>query len=129
MGPRFISAFASIAIGLLGACRPMTYDIDRMPDPLDKARYSCQYLLERALATESEKDADGVLRRRIADFAPPQVTQDREQVTILWPPGAITRRADASPHHGRCVIRLRPNGRHVEAVTLDGAALHAGFGM
>lgn len=127
MGRKYILAVA--ALGMLGACRPMTYDIDRMPDPLAKARYSCQYLLERALATDAERDPDGVLRRRIADFGEPQVTQAGEQVRIVWPADAITLRADASRHAGGCLMRLRPSGRYVEAVTLDGRALHAGFGM
>lgn len=129
MGPRQLAAFAIAAAALLGACRPAIYDIDRLSDPIDKARYSCQYLLERGLSTEAERDADGVLRRRIADFAEPRIAQNGETVSIAWPAGAITLRTDASPHQGACTMRLRPGGRHVEAVTLDGAALHAGFGM
>lgn len=116
-------------LAALGACRPMIYDIDRIADPVEKARYSCQYLLERALATDEQKDPDGVLRRRIADFAEPTVTQESEAVHTVWPLGAIVVRADGSRHSGGCVIRPRREGRFVEAVTLDGRSLHAGFGM
>lgn len=131
MGPRHLAAFAIAfaAATLLGGCRPGIYDIDRLADPIDKARYSCQYLLERGLSTEAQRDADGVLRRRIADFAEPDIAQQGDSLHIAWPAGAITLRTDASPHYGACTMRLRPNGRFVETVTLDGAALHAGFGM
>lgn len=47
----------------------------------------------------------------------------------MWPQGAIVLRADGSQHMGSCVIRLAPQGRFVEAVTLDGRPLTAGFGM
>ena len=47
---------------IVAGCRSGAYDIDRIADPVEKARYSCQYLLERELAAESDKDADGVLR-------------------------------------------------------------------
>lgn len=118
------------ALGVLAtACRPAVYDIDRIADPVAKARFSCQYLLERALATAAQMDADGVLRRRIADFAEPEVTQEGGAVHTVWPKGDIVLRADGSRHAGSCVIRPRGEGRFVEAVTLDGAALHAGFGM
>ncbi len=105
------------------------YDIDRMRDPVQKARYSCQYLLERELATDEQKDPDGVLRRRIADFAEPQVTRDGDVVCTVWPEGSITLRADGSRHHGACTMTLREHGRHVSEVTLDGRPRHAGFGM
>lgn len=107
----------------------MIYDIDRIADPVEKARFSCQYLLERALATDAQKDPDGVLRRRIADFAAPEVIQEGGAVRTVWPVDGIVLRADGSRHAGSCVIRPRGKGRFVEAVNLDGAALHAGFGM
>lgn len=118
-----------LTFGALCACRPMIYDIDRIAGPVLKARYSCQYLLERSLATERQKDPDEVLRRRIADFREPAVVQAGDRVHIDWPEGAITRRADGSRHSGGCVMTLRPQGRHVERLTLDGRELHAGFGM
>lgn len=61
---RLLSVAALVVIaGAASACRPMVYDIDRIADPVAKARFSCQYLLERGLATEREKDPDGVLRK------------------------------------------------------------------
>lgn len=124
------AALALLAMAAAG-CRPGIYDIDRMSDPLDKARYSCQYLLERSLATEDEKDPDGVLRKRIADFEEPAVTRDGDVVRTTWRPGQITVRRDASRHGGSCLMTLRTSGpgRHVDALELDGRPLHAGFGM
>ncbi len=100
-----------------------------MSDPVQKARYSCQYLLERELATDEQKDPDGVLRRRVADFAEPQVTREGDVVRTVWPAGSITLRADGSRHDGSCTMTLHEHGRHVSEVTLDGRPRHAGFGM
>jgi hypothetical protein len=118
-----------VASAGFGACRPMIYDIDRMASPVQKARFSCQYLLERALAREDEIDADGVLRRRVARFAEPEIAVSEDVVRTVWTGGGIVSRRDGSRHGGGCTIRLRPQGRWVEAVTLDGRDLHAGFGM
>lgn len=123
-----LAALGVLAV-LAAACRPMIYDIDRIADPVAKARFSCQYLLERALAADAQKDVDGVLRRRVADFAEPLVLQEGGAVRTVWPVGGIVLRADGSRHAGSCLIRSRGEGRFVEAVTLDGVALHAGFGM
>ena len=120
-----LAVVAAVAAG----CRPVIYDIDRIADPLAKARFNCQYLLERALASDDQKDADGVLRRRVADFAEPKVTQEAGAVRTVWPAGGIVLRADGSRHGGSCVMRPMGEGRFVEAVTLDGGQLHAGFGM
>lgn len=113
----------------LSGCRSDTYDIDRIRDPVLKARFSCQYLLERGLALESEKDADGVLRRRIADFQEPTVERAGNQVEIRWRAGGIVLRRDGTGHGGGCAMTLRPQGRHVDSIDLDGTPLHAGFGM
>lgn len=113
----------------LAACRSGAYDIDRIADPVQKARYSCQYLLERELALESDKDADGVLRKRIADFAEPAVRREGDQVQVRWGMGAIVLRRDGGRHEGGCDITLRSQGRLIEAIDLDGAPVHAGFGM
>lgn len=126
MAKPLIIALAGLA---LTGCRPMIYDIDRMADPTAKARFSCQYLLERALARDDEKDSDGVLRRRVADFAEPHVNRDGETLMIVWRAGSITLRSDGSRHHGSCTMTPRPQGRFVSAVTLDGQPLAAGFGM
>ncbi len=119
----------TILAALASGCRPTIHDIDRIADPVAKARFSCQYLLERALALDSQKDADGVLRRRIADFAEPKVTQEAGAVHTVWTTGGIVLRANGSRHSGSCVIRPGEEGRFVEAVTLDGVSLHAGFAM
>ena len=119
----------TLGLGVLAAaCRPQIYDIDRMSDPLLKARYSCQYLLERTLATEEQKDADGVLRRRIADFAEPTVVRDGDVVRTTWAPGAIVVRHDGSRHHGACTMTVYEYGRRVTELSLDGRALPANFG-
>jgi hypothetical protein len=127
-GPGAIAP-ALVLLVSVGACRPAIYDIDRIADPVQKARYSCQYLLERALAREDQKDADGVLRRRLADFAEPRVGTVGDFVEVSWPADTIVLREDGSRHRGGCTLRLRPQGRWVQAVTLDDQNLHAGFGM
>ena len=114
---------------ILTACRSGAYDIDRIADPVEKARYSCQYLLERQLALDSDKDADGVLRKRIADFTEPAVTREGDRARVRWSKDAIALRRDGSRHEGGCAITLRDQGRFIEAIDLDGAPVHAGFGM
>ena len=118
-----------VAFLLVAGCRSGAYDIDRIADPVEKARYSCQYLLERELALASDKDPDGVLRKRIADFAEPALSRNGDRVEVHWSPSSITLRRDGSRHQGGCVITLRSQGRLIEAIDLDGRAIHAGFGM
>lgn len=120
---------AVAASALAAGCRPGIYDIDRMDDPLDKARFSCQYILERELATDEEKDPDGVLRRRIAEFEEPEVVREGDVVRTRWRPGQIVLTKDGSRHGGGCVMTLKPHIRHVDSVELDGRAMHAGFGI
>lgn len=128
MSPRR-ATLALLPFLFLAACRSGAYDIDRIADPVEKARYSCQYLLERQLALQSDKDADGVLRKRIADFAEPAVTRAGDRVQVRWAKDTIILRRDGGRHEGGCDIILRAQGRFIEAIDLDGAAVHAGFGM
>ena len=129
MNLRTISPLAFLGLLALGGCRSDPYAIDTIADPVQKARFSCQYLLERSLALAADKDADGVLRRRIADFAEPRVEADGPQVRTRWDADEIVLRRDGSRHQGGCLMTLRPQGRQVEAVDMDGRPLPAGFGM
>ena len=119
----------ALAFLFLAGRRSGAYDIDRIADPVEKARYSCQYVLERELALESDKDPDGVLRKRIADFAEPAVSREGARIRVRWGKDGIVLRRDASRHAGGCAITMQSQGRFVEAIDLDGAAVHAGFGM
>ena len=100
---------------------------DAITDPVAKAEYNCRYVLERAMAEEAEKDADGVLRRRVADFPAPTVTRTGDQVRFVWPADAIARKDGRSRHDGACVMDITDGQQLVVSAELDGQPLHSGF--
>lgn len=100
---------------------------DAIKDPVAKAEHHCRYVLERNIADEAEKDADGVLRRRVADFPAPTVTRTGDQVRFVWAADSIARKDGRSRHGGICVMDIAHGQQLVVSAELDDRPLHSGF--
>lgn len=79
------------------------------------------------MATKAELSPDGVLRRRIADFAEPVVTRSGSQVRFLWSEGAIVHRRTGARHGGNCTMDLSDGGQRLASAELDHRPLRAGY--
>ena len=119
------AVLAMFAAAVLTACGPS--GADAISDPVAKAEYHCRYVLERAIAAEAERDADGVLRRRIADFPDATVTRSGEQARFVWPANSIVRKDGRSRHGGTCVMDITDGQQLVVSAELDSQPLHSGF--
>ncbi|GLS02444.1 hypothetical protein GCM10007859_24680 [Brevundimonas denitrificans] len=117
--PVIVAAFG------LTACNPS--GADAITDPVAKAEYHCRYVVERAIADEAERDADGVLRREVADFPAPTVTRTGDQVRFVWARDSIARKDGRSRHGGTCVMDIKDGQQLVVSAELDGQPLHSGF--
>ena len=109
----------------LGGC--LEPEVDRIDDPVEKAAYHCRYVIERAIAAPDQLRADGVLRRRIATFAEPEVARTGDVVRFEWPAGAIVEDDGSGSHGGNCTMDLSGGQQLVVSASLDGRPLHAGF--
>lgn len=118
------AGLATLAAVLGGCLEP---EVDRIHDPVEKAAYNCRYVVERAIATPGQLRADGVLRRRIADFDAPVVERSGDRVRFVWAPGAIVERDGSGSHAGDCLMDIAGGQQLVVSASLDGAPLHAGF--
>jgi hypothetical protein len=121
---RGVLVIVAAALGL-GACE--SSGADGIKDPVAKAEYHCRYVLERAIADEAERDADGVLRRRVADFPAAQMTRTGDQVRFVWPQDSIARTDGRSRHDGACVMDITDGQQLVVSAELDDRPLHSGF--
>lgn len=115
------------ALLFLGLAGCFGAEADRMSDPVARAADNCRYVLERAIATKAELSPDGVLRRRIADFAAPVTSRSENLVRFTWPQGSIVDRRTASQHRGECVMDLSEGGQRVASAVLDGRPLHDNY--
>ena len=113
-----------LCLPLSGCLEPK---VDHLEDPVEKAAYHCRYVIERAIATQDQRSADGVLRRRIATFADPAVQRTGDRVRFIWAPGAITEDDGSGAHRGDCEMDVTGGQQLVVSASLDGAPLHAGF--
>jgi hypothetical protein len=118
-------AFVIVAATGLAACNPT--GVDGITDPVAKAEHHCRYVLERAIAGEAERDADGVLRRKVADFPAATITRTGEQVRFVWPEDSIARTDGRSRHDGTCVMDITDGQQLVVSAELDDRPLHSGF--
>lgn len=121
---RSVLVIGATALGL-AACGPT--GADAIADPVAKAEFNCRYVLERAIADEGERDADGVLRRKVADFPAATVTRTGDQVRFVWPRDSIARTDGRSRHDGACVMDIKDGQQLVVSAELDDRPLHSGF--
>lgn len=110
---------------LLQACAGPA--VDQIKDPVEKAAWHCRYVLERAVATPEQMDADGVLRREIATFGDPEVSRMGEVVRFTWADGSIVAKDRSGAYGGECVMDVANGQQLVVSAALDGQPLHAGF--
>ena len=113
-----------VAVGLT-ACNPS--GVEAVTNPVAKAEQNCRYVLERAIADETERDADGVLRRKVADFPSATVMRTGAQVSFVWPRDSIARTDGRSRHDGACVMDIKDGQQLVVSAELDDRPLHSGF--
>lgn len=120
-----VRTLAAVA-GLMLVAGCLEGGVDQIRDPQKKAEYHCRYVLERALASSGELSPDGVLRERIAEFANPRIQRNGDNVSFVWPAGAISRIGAAGGHSGECVMDIG-DGQRLVSAKLDDRPLHAGF--
>lgn len=121
---RGVLVIVAAAFGLT-ACNPS--GVDGTTDPVARAEIHCRYVLERAIADVAERDADGVLRRKIANFPDAVVTRTGDQVRFVWPRDSIARADARSRHDGACVMDITDGQQLVVSAELDDRPLHSGF--
>lgn len=114
-----------ISVLFLGAIGCKGPEVDRITDPTEKAAYHCRYVLERELAKPDELNANGVLRKSIAEFQPPRMERAGDQISFFWDHGAIKRSDSSKTYGGDCSMLI--SKQFVVKATLDGRSLHAGF--
>ena len=109
----------------LGGCHDAGSDESR--DPVQAAARHCRYVIERAIARPDQKDADGVVRRRIATFADPSIVRSANLVHFAWAPGTISEDDGSGSHGGDCTMDITGGQQLVVSAKLDETTLHAGF--
>lgn len=113
-----------LGLTLAGCFEP---EVDQIEDPVERAAWHCRYVIERAIATPEQLDADGVLRRRVATFPDPVLERTGDLVHLSWAPGNITENDGTGIHGGDCTMDITGGQQLLVSATLDGAPLHAGF--